>query len=267
MAEVLPNAPLIEVVFELRWALSGSGPIEQMRTDPGYPILREEFSRAVKKLGFRHTMDMNPEGFSFGHFIDRRFYLSETQPFPLVQIGHGIFATNESAGYKWTKFKASCLKHLRMLINSYPRMTSFSMMPSLIELRYINAFPAESEKGKPRDIFTFLEDDTNLGISRPSLMERLEPLQSLSGGRIIAEYRVKKAKATIFALNFASAKTDTKKIIRMESKVRSDGKDVPRLKSKPEFVKDVSEWLERAHLITSPFFHHLIKPELLAKFQ
>ena len=76
-----------------------------------------------------------------------------------------------------------------------------------------------------------------------------------------------KAKATIFALNFTSAKTDTKKLIRMESKVRSDGKDVPRLKSKPEFVKDVSEWLERAHSITSPFFQHLIKPELLRKFQ
>ena len=255
------------MVFERRWALSGSGPIEQMRTDPGYPILREEFSRAVKKLGFRHTKDMQPQGIGIGHSVDRRFYLSETQTFPLVQIGHGIFATNESAGYEWTKFKASCLKHVRMLIDSYPRMTSFSMMPSLIELRYINAFPTESEKGKTRDIFTFLENDTNLGIFRPSLMERLEPLQSLSGGHIIAEYRVKKAKATIFTLNFASAKTDTKKIIRMESKVRSIGKDVPSLKSKPKFVKNVSEWLERAHLITSPFFQQLIKPELLRKFQ
>ncbi len=267
MAEVLPNAPLIEVVFELRWALSGSGPIEPMRTDPGYPILREEFSRAVKKLGFRHTMDMNPQGFSLGHFIDRRFYLSETQPFPLVQIGHGIFATNESAGYKWTKFKASCLKHVRMLIDSYPRMTSFRIMPSLIELRYIDVFPAKSEKGKARDIFTFLKDDTNLGISRPSLMEGLETLQSLYSGRIIAEYRVKKAKATIFVLDFASAKSGTKKGVRMVSKVQSVGKDVPSLKSKPKFVKNVSEWLERAHLITSPFFQQLIKPELLRKFQ
>ncbi len=267
MAEVLPNAPLVEVVFELRWDLPGSGNIEPMRTDPGYPILCEEFSRAVKKLGFRHTMDMNPQGFGFGYSIDRRFYLSKTQPFPLVQIGHGIFATNESAGYEWTKFRASCLKHLRILINSYPRMTSFSMKPSLIELRYIDVFPAESEKGETRDIFAFLEDDTNLGISRPSLMEGLEPLQSLSGGRIIAEYRVKKTKATIFTLKFDSAKTDNKKVIRMESKVRSDGKDVPRLKSKPEFAKDVSVWLERAHSITSPFFEQLIKPELLTKFQ
>ncbi len=267
MAEVLPNAPLIEVVFELRWDLPGSGPMGPLRTDPGYPILREEFSRAVKKLGFRHTKDMQPQGFSFGHSIGRRFYLSEKQTFPLVQIGHGIFATNESAGYEWTKFKASCLKHVRILIDSYPRMTSFSMMPSLIELRYINVFPAKSEKGKTRDIFAFLEDDTNLGISRPSLMEGLETLQSFNGGRITAEYRVKKAKATIFVLDFASVKSGTKEGIRMVSKVQSVGKDVPSLKSEPKFVKNVSEWLERAHLITSPFFQHLIKPELLRKFQ
>lgn len=266
MAEVLPNAPLVEVVFELRWDLLGAGPIEPIRTDPGYPILCDEFSRAVKKLGFRHTKDMQPQGLSFGHSIDRRFFLSEKQPFPLVQIGHGIFATNESAGYEWKKFRASCLKQLKILIESYPRMTSFSMVPSFIELRYINAFPAKSEK-KSRDIFTFLKDDTNLGISRPSLLEGLEPLQSLYSGRIIAEYRVKKAKATLFLLDIGSAKTKTEKTIRMESKVRSVGKDVPKLKSKPKFIKDVSEWLERAHSITSPFFKQLIKPELLQKFQ
>ena len=267
MAEVLPNAPLVEVVFELRWDLPSSGPMEPIRTDPGYPILRDEFSRAVKKLGFRHTKDLHPQGFAIGHSVDRRFYLSEKQTFPLVQIGPGIFATNESAGYEWIKFKESCLKHLRLLIDSYPRMTSFSIMPSLIELRYIDTFPTESKKGKTRDMFTFLESDTNLGISRPSLMEGLEPLQSLRGGRIIAEYQVKKAKATTFMLDFGSALADTKKTFRMESKVRSVGKDVPSLKSKPKFVKDVREWLEGAHSITSPFFQQLIKPELLRKFQ
>ncbi len=146
-------------------------------------------------------------------------------------------------------------------------MTSFRMMPSMIELRYIDVFPAESKKRKKHDMFTFLEVDTNLGISRPSLMEGLETLQSFNGGRITAEYRVKKAKATIFVLDFASVTSGTKEGIRMVSKVQSVGKDVPSLKSKPEFVKDVSGWLERAHSITSPFFQHLIKPELLRKFQ
>ena len=78
---------------------------------------------------------------------------------------------------------------------------------------------------------------------------------------------MKKAKATLFLLDIGSAKTKTEKTIRMESKVRSVGKDVPKLKSKPKFIKDVSEWLERAHSITSPFFKQLIKPELLQKFQ
>ena len=267
MAEVLPNAPLVEVVFELRWDLLGSGPVEPLRTDPGYPILCDQFSRAVKKLGFRHTKDMQLQGLGFGHSIDRRFYLSEKQAFPLVQIGHGIFATNESSGYKWTKYKAACLKHLKLLIDSYPQMTSFSMSPSLLELRYIDVFPAVSDKGKKRDIFSFLEVDTNLGISRPSLVEGLEPITSLGGGRIIAQYRVKKARATTFVLDFGSAKTENKDTIRMESKVRSVGKDVPNLKSKPRFIESVGEWLERAHSITSPFFQQLIKPELFKKFQ
>lgn len=271
MAEVLPNAPLVEVVFELRWQLPSSGTNElippAIRTDPGYPILRDEFSRAVKKFGFRHTKDLNPQGFTLGHSVDRRYYRSEAQAFPLIQIGPGIFATNESAGYEWKKFKPSCLKYLKILIDSYPRMASFSITPSLIELRYIDVFPAESETGATRDMFTFLEADTNLGISPPSLMEKLEPLRSLSGGRIVAEYRVKRSKATVFAFDFGSAKTAAKDTIRLESKVRSIGNDVPSLKSKPKFVRDVSEWLERAHSITSPFFQKLIKPELLRKFK
>ena len=79
MANTLPNAPLVEVVLEIRWALLGeprilSGP-EDLRTDPGYAYLVEKFAVAAKKLGYtrRSVINTNQPIGPIGYSVPQRF--------------------------------------------------------------------------------------------------------------------------------------------------------------------------------------------------
>ena len=88
MSSKLPNAPLIEVVFELRWKLSGPEKAPPpMLSDPGYSVLLDGFSHSIRKAGFKHVQRMADEGMLLGYSIDRRFYRAEGRAFPLVQVG------------------------------------------------------------------------------------------------------------------------------------------------------------------------------------
>lgn len=268
MAKVLPKAPLVEVVFELRWALIQSQQFGPFGADPGYSSLREEFSRAAKRAGFRHVTDMQPAGVpNLGHSIDRRFYKSTGQAFPLLQIGPGIFAYNESAGYDWPKFKANCIKQVGVLLKSYPPLSSFKMSPLVMELRYIDVFDPVLEDGSPTDLFGYLTDQTNFGISRPTLPNSLNGLRKHATGRLIAEYEVEGTKETIFSMDFATGKKGDAKIFRMETKVRSTGKDVAGLNVHAHFLRRLGGWLEKAHSVTSPFFSELLGTERLARYR
>lgn len=104
MANTLPNAPLVEVVLEVRWALLGeplilSGP-ENLRTDPGYAYLVEKFAVAAKKLGYTRRSEIKtdqPIG-PIGYSVQHRFHKSDDVMLPIFQIGPGIWSHNDSAG-------------------------------------------------------------------------------------------------------------------------------------------------------------------------
>src|SRR5262245_8926214 len=143
-APTLPNAPLVEAVFEFRWALAGPQELPPIvRTDPAYWATRDEFTIKARKMGFGTTREMaGPQEVPGGHTVGRRFYIAEGQEFPLLQIGPGIFASNQSAEYEWQGFKKQTLRGLDALLTSYPSLPSISMTPTYLELRYIDAFDA-----------------------------------------------------------------------------------------------------------------------------
>ena len=103
----LPNAPLVEVVFEFRWALEGDKnfPV-QLHQDPGYPLLAREFAENAKGHGFEICREQNvgPTG-PLGHRPHYRFFQNEDTFFPLWQIGPGLLACNAGPEYDWPDFK------------------------------------------------------------------------------------------------------------------------------------------------------------------
>src|SRR5712691_9461333 len=136
----LPNAPLVEAVFEMRWALQGPpGVPTLLHTDPGFLQTQEAFSARAAKIGFpaRRDMTQGPE-MPGGHTISRRFFPLPEVGFPILQIGPGIFATNQSTEYDWENFRKQALQGVRAVLESYPALPNFPMNPIYLELRYVD---------------------------------------------------------------------------------------------------------------------------------
>ncbi len=112
----LPNAPLVEVIFELHWNLLGTPTLQNapspFRTDPGYPYLVSGFPKAADKAGYVHQREVNsstPLG-PLAYVVQHRFQKHEDVVLPLWQIGPGIFTCNDSSTYEWASFRTEAAR-------------------------------------------------------------------------------------------------------------------------------------------------------------
>jgi hypothetical protein len=84
----LPNAPLTEVVFELRWKLQGAPPTPPpLYSDPGASALVPAFTTAMAKKGFPAVKDMSSLQETGAHGVARRLYRARTSRFHLFKLG------------------------------------------------------------------------------------------------------------------------------------------------------------------------------------
>jgi uncharacterized protein (TIGR04255 family) len=265
----LPKAPLAEVVFELRWALQ-EGPEGEaiLRSDPGLLPLLAAFTDRMRKLGFRTAKDMSHPLQTGAYGVVRRYYKSADRPFPIMQVGNGIFASNDSSSYVWPAFKKQVNQGLRVLLAAYPKLDFFSIVPNHIELRYIDLFTA-SLAGRTK-LFEFIEQGTTLKIDFPTFLNNKKIFSGDPVGRFGFRRPLKFQKNSNFLLDLASIRQGDSKedAIRMESKVVTTGDSTPSTaEGTARFLKHVDDWLESAHAITSPFFREFILPEMMNKFK
>lgn len=268
--EVLPNAPLVEVIFELRWALpdtTASAP-QQLMTDPAYFFLQENFRNAAARHQFRHEKNILPKDTIAGaHSIASRFYMAEDKPFPLWQIGPGIFACNMSSSYEWSAFKRLALKGVKTLLASYPKSPTLKLRPIHLELRYLDSFDLESSGNV--DVIEFLNANTSLGIQMPNFFS--DGAVGVPASTLFqCQFPVKKRKHTSFIFQVGNGLHLSKKALILESKVLTKAppsKPTSSGRAVPDNVKNIDAWLEDAHAITSPFFKDFVTETLLKKFE
>lgn len=266
----LPKAPLAEAVFEMRWALVGpQGPEAILfATDPGFAPALEAFTRLVTKAGFPVIRNMNEGSNTVAgpHSVVRRFYAKEGFGFPLLQIGSGIFASNQATDYDWKEFKKQALKGIGFLTTSYPKMRDFPFKPVHMELRYIDAF--DETIAETNDLIAFINEATEFKIAIPDFLNDKKHFAGPTSGRNIFTRQIAKRKSTSLYMDIASAQRSTgARIIRIESKITSLADDVPKFRTAAAFAKDVSKWLDSAHDILSPLFERVVQPQIMQKFK
>jgi hypothetical protein len=265
--ERLPKAPLVEVIFELRWKLQGPPDVPPaMRVDPGFLPLLESFTGGMKKIGFEASRDISPPLATGGYGVTRRFFKSADSAFPIMQVGPGIFATNESSQYEWNAFKSQIDMGVRVLLSSYPKLGVFKLEPITFELRYIDAFD-KSLLGKAA-IYDFVERGTSMSVEVPNMLNDASRFSGDAEGRILFARELLGWKNSRFVMDMASAKSsEGEDVVRMETKVQCHDAGVPVLKTTAQFTRDMKGWLNFAHGITSPFFRQFILPSVMQKFQ
>jgi uncharacterized protein (TIGR04255 family) len=263
----LPKAPLAEVVFELRWNLY-TMPDNQpgVNSDPGTIPLLNAFTSSMKKGKFGFTRDMSHPLLTGPYGVVRRYFKDSETPYPIMQVGVGIFATNASSEYEYPAFRDQVLFGLRTLLASYPKMDFFALIPNFIELRYIDVFDQTVLQGA--DFYGFLRNETTFDVSFPSMLTGGKAAEK-SQGRFVYDSALKDWKGSRLVVDVASAvhSTTNEDSVRMVTTVRTTGAGVPKLDPKASFPQRIGKWLDFAHGVTSPLFKEIVSENVMRKFQ
>lgn len=252
---ILKNKPLVEAIFEIRWQLQelkAGG-----KTDPHYKLLVGRlYDRCNKEYPFHEqlpTASIPDE--MLENVVQHRFRKSENN-WPLIQIGPGIFAVNDTKDYAWEDFEKRVVKGVNTLFEIYP--DSKNLIITNLMLRYIDAIEFDFEK---QDIFEFLKEQMKIEVSMPTqLFEETEVDKKPLTFNWIFSFPCAKTKA-IVTLRIGRGKKQDIDALLWETIVQSQSKDVPKLPS------ELKEWLNNAHNITDDWFFKLIQGDLLRRFE
>jgi uncharacterized protein (TIGR04255 family) len=243
----------------MRWKLRGSG---VFLSDPGLLPLIGAFTARVAKLGYPVHKDLAKPEDIIGYHVIRRYFTADDVSFPIIQIGQGVFASNQSSDYSWLSFRAQTLKALKVLLDSYPKLEGYPFEPEHLELRYIDVFD-QSLLGT-LDLIEFANRGTALNIGIPEDLFDKKKFTGPSDGRLILQRQMKNG--TKFHVDFASGKNSAtgEPTLRLESKVITQG--LSRFRTPAKFAANIESWLTDAHDITSPFFRRFVSAEVMQKF-
>ena len=258
----LPNAPLIEVVFEMRWALEATTDLP-LPVDPGYATLLDAFDGYAQKKGFDRLVSLRHGYGGLGDSVSRRYYKGEDS-FPLLQLGHGIFAANASTEYEWKAFKKFALDAASFVVANYPKFKNFNFSVRHLELRYTNAF--EEALADAANWIDFFNKATTGHINLPDYLNNTA-FKPERRGRFLIESDTKNPRDSIFSLELASARKADVPALRMTNKVFKFGEGIIPSTKIEKFGSALDGWLEAAHNFTSESFKQILTEEFRQNFR
>jgi uncharacterized protein (TIGR04255 family) len=253
---ILSNKPLVEAIFELRWALEESGP--GPKSDPHYTLL---IGRLYEQLGEKYPFHQQlPSAVIPGdiaaYLVQHQFRKGEDQ-WPVVQIGPGIITVNDTDTYVWEDFRNRIVETVKALFKVYPT-SDHGLVPEALVLRYIDGVPFDFQEG---DVLAFLGQmlKTHVDLSQALFEDaRVNPIAKALDLRLAFEST--EPKGTI-RLRFVRGHLQDSDALLWETVVESRSAELPAL---PDGIRS---WAEAAHGVTHDWFFKLIEGELLERFK
>lgn len=254
----LPNAPLIEVIFELHWS----------SVDPN--IINNDLNKFEMSLGamyatlqkeFPHIVHLRPDSqIPLALFIDKpthRFTAGDglqnnPENYPLYQLGPGLLTVNTiDAKYDWKLFSELILR----VNDTLARIFEFSPDKDLtIVLKYLDFYKLDFSKdirSTYKDLFKF---NLDLGPAvpngtSPSLLNIESAYKSTNG---IVNFSLKRGTITV--------KEKTTEGIVFESGIQT------KIKA-DNYIGNLTKWLDESHEIISTFFKEITKGPTYESFK
>lgn len=259
---LLPRAPLVEVIFELRWGNRTQAPggnekiISFNFSSEEINFLPGQFKEKIASHGFGNLEEANPGIISVPHVVKHRFRKGPGA-WPCYQIGLGIFTANQvNEGYSWKKFLETIVIGVETLDASLPK--KLKRVPALsAELRYQDALRFSRKEGSLR----FLKDRLNLGsVQVDTVLDN--PMLSKSVEGVLLAFQVKcRRPSGMLVLNLAEGAVKGEDAFILNIALRSSDKDVPKFT-----VSALRKWANDAHLIQKDMFKKILTPELMATY-
>lgn len=238
----LKNAPLLEVIFELRWNITNQADLGKVQYLHGdlYALLKDDFPvrESLIPAGFPSNLLVNSPSYRF-----RR----KENGYPLFQIGPGILSLNTTDEfYEWEEYFSWCKALLSAFLKVYPYDKEESFRAGLI---YIDFFKLDIAK---QNILDFVNKNLSMELKQRFYKTTHLP-KSLNF-------------STSFQTNLGqlSVALNTGKNSKQD-----DGLVLQTTLSSSDFQPDTSQivdWLENSHEFSSNLFKEMTKGSLYNSF-
>ena len=242
----LPNAPLQEVIFELRWKLDFD-PQSQSKVDKEFQFAFANFSGlSAKKM--RHRVILKSSAVPEILFLNRpvyQFWAAENQ-YPAFQLGPGVFTVNETdKNYEWKYFRSLVVEGIEWLKKSY----SSRLDLSVAELRYIDAIEVTDDNQK--DLSKFISNNLKIEINNQTIDHKLTDIQLHQRFKIDNENSL-----SLLVTNGLKNNNQAKAIILQTSYNKTTNIT----------FENLTTWIDVAHDTCSSLFKKMISKDLYERF-
>jgi uncharacterized protein (TIGR04255 family) len=159
MRKVLKNKPLVEAIFELRWELKGKAASGESIDPHNKVLIGAIYEKTKSEYPFHEQLPAAevPDRFA-PYMIQHRLRKAEGQ-WPLIQVGHGILALNDTTGYIWEDFSQRISELVHIFLEVYPDPEN--LKPNMAMLRYIDSIEFDYES----DVLKFLQEKMKAAIN------------------------------------------------------------------------------------------------------
>lgn len=241
----LPNAPLVEVIFELKWDISNKNDIVDFQYLHG-----DLYSNLKDKYPHRENLVPPEVPFDVVRGIPVFRYRENNNTYPLIQIGPGLISVNTiDIKYFWSEFREEIINVVNILNEIYPKGKDLSLTPILT---YIDFFEYDKTKSSSLE---FINANFQLNLIENFLNEDDSIIRNDLNFTLNYTF-----KDDILSLNIRDGKiSNNKEGIVLQTKVV--GKKVKYIK------KELESWLDNAHELSSKTFKSLTKGDLFETFK
>lgn len=254
--ETFRNAPLVEIIAEVRWSISAVKSIPNGGIDPFYESLRSALGESLGQEGFRTVIDTVPSDvpreFLAGQ-VTTQYRLAANQ-WPLYQLGPGIFTANITQGYTgWESFRGHLERGIEHLLRAHPAPKVFLIQSlKLIAIdAYTNKHGYSSYSDFSRKLLPlggvlkqgFIEEFATNSESMTVRSESVFPLRAMSG--------------SFARISIADGRKDDGPALLVHTTVEVNRE------FRPEAL-ELQKWFDEAHAQHREMFRRLLSADLYA---
>lgn len=235
----LPNAPLLEVVIELRWSIANHKDLLSVQY-----LYGDIYNELKEKYPYResiHPIEVPVEA-TINQPVHR--FRAEKQGYPLFQVGPGILTLNTiDSKYIWEDFFDHVKELTQAFLKVYPQQVQLT--PAIL---YLDFFPFNFTANNVHD---FINKQFQVKFDQMFFDKRINP----SDLNIGFAWSIEEGELMI---NFQKGINNNREGILLQT--RLNGKQ----SLQPE---NLNNWLVSAHQLASSLFNRLTEGELYESFK
>lgn len=248
MAKLL-NAPLQEVIFEVKWALDVNEKTNQAY-DKGFDLAAGKFSGIVQKnfpVVKRKIPDEIPNNLLNSQTVYQ--YKTGENKWPVLQLGPGIFTVNDTdENYDWEMTYFPLINDgIKWLENAYIKDLSYQYA----SLKYIDTIKVK-EHGFSGDWKKFIARNLNI-----SFENQFEIAADLTDVQLNQSFKLKDKSRLQISVSSGKMNKQNEPLLVWQIGIN---------KQNVFNKEDLFEWLVNSHKRTSSLFKELVKPTLYDSF-